>query len=413
MDRTIIHADMNAFYASVECLYHPEIRNKPVAVCGDVEQRHGIVLAKNQHAKKYDIKTGEAIWQAKQKCHDLVTVSAHYDLYMQFSSAARKIYERYTNQIEPFGLDECWLDVSGSLGIFTSGENIANEIRNTIKAELGVTASVGVSWNKIFAKLGSDYKKPDATTLIDRENYKEKFWSLPASDLLYVGRSTTRKLANYGIHTIGQLAETDSNFLHQKLGKWGEYLWSFATGHDISPVAPMGYTSPIKSIGNSMTTYRDVESYEEAWQVIISLSESVARRLRENGFRCKTVQISVRFADLSWVERQAKLNTPSCIVRELATAATQLFKENVNFSKLIRAIGVRACDLVGMDSGYQMNFFGDTKRQERWESIESCVDVLRKRFGTKAVTRAVLMNADIIGESDPLTHDVHPVAFFR
>ena len=411
--RAILHVDVNSFYAAVECLLHPEIRHLPVAVCGDIQQRHGIVLAKNELAKKYGLKTGEAIWEAKQKCHNLVIMPANYELYIQFSKAARKIYERYTDLTEAFGLDENWLDITGSVGVFGSPLKIAQEISEVVKAELGITVSIGLSWNKIYAKLGSDYKKPDAITVFNRENYKEKIWPLPASDLLYVGRSTTKKLGNYGIRTIGQLAESDPDFLRRTLGKWGEYLWAFASGHDISPVSPMGYESPIKSVGNSMTTYRDVESYEEAWQVIISLSESVARRLRENGFRCKTVQLSVRFADLSWVERQVKLNTPSCIVRELATAAMQLFKENVAFSKLIRAIGVRACDLVDMDNGYQINFFGDAKRQEKWEQIESCVDVLRKRFGTKAVTRAVLMNADIIGESDPLTHDVHPVAFFR
>ena len=206
MDRTIIHADMNAFYASVECLYHPELRNKPVAVCGDVEQRHGIVLTKNGIAKKFGVSTGEAIWQAKQKCHELVTLPARYELYMQFSKAAREIFERYTDRIEPFGLDESWMDLTGNLGILGCGEHVADELRSVIKRELGITASVGVSWNKIFAKLGSDYKKPDATTVITRDNFKEKFWPLPACDLLYVGRSTTRKLANYGIHTIGQLA---------------------------------------------------------------------------------------------------------------------------------------------------------------------------------------------------------------
>ena len=413
MDRTILHADMNAFYASVECLYHPELRDKPVAVCGDVEQRHGIILTKNQIAKKFGIQTGEAIWQARQKCHALVTVPAHYELYMQFSKAAREIYERYTDRIEPYGLDENWLDITGNIGIRSSGERVADELRSVINSELGITASVGVSWNKIFAKLGSDYKKPDATTVINRENFKEKFWPLPASELLYVGRSTTRKLANYGIHTIGQLAETNPDFLRRQFGKWGEYLWAFATGHDLSPVAPMGYTSPIKSIGNSMTTWRDIENAEEAWQVITALSESVARRLRENGFRCRTVQISVRDTDLIWFERQKKLPTPACVVREIASAAMQLFIENVRFSKPIRSLGVRACDLVDMACGLQFNFFEDTQKQERWERIEGCVDLLQNRFGKTAVKRARLLGADIIGESDPLTHEVHPVGYFK
>jgi DNA polymerase IV len=413
MDRTILHVDMNAYYASVECFYHPELRDKPVAVAGDVEQRHGIILAKNQIAKKFGIATGEAIWQARQKCNALVTVPAHYDLYMQISKAARSIYERYTDRIEPFGLDENWMDITGNMSAKSSGEQVANELRTVITKELGITASVGVSWNKIFAKLGSDYKKPNATTVFSRENFKEKIWPLPASDLLYVGRATNRKLANYGIHTIGQLAETNPDFLRRQFGKWGEYLWAFATGHDLSPVSPTSYTSPIKSIGNSMTTYRDIENDSEAWQVIMALSESVASRLRENGFRCKTVQISVRDTDLLWFERQRKLTIPSCVAQKIATAAMQLFKENVRFVKPIRSLGVRGCDLVGLDSGFQITFFDNAARQEKREKIEGCIDGLRGRFGKTSVKRAVLLNADIIGESDPLTHEVHPVGFFK
>jgi DNA polymerase-4 len=413
VERIIIHADCNAFYASVECLYHPELRDKPVAVCGDVELRHGIVLTKNGIAKKYGVATGEAIWQAKQKCPNLVTLPARYDLYMQYSQAARKIYERYTDLIEPFGLDEAWCDVSGNGLLYKSGRQIAHEIRQTIKNELGITVSVGVSWNKIFAKLGSDYKKPDAVTIISKNNYKNIVWPLPASDLLYVGPATTRKLANYGIHTIGQLAQTEPDFLKRLLGKWGEYLWAFSNGHDVSPVAPFGYTNPIKSIGNSMTTYRDIENLEEAWQVFLALSESVARRLRENGFRCRTIQISVRDKNLSWFENQTKLTAPCCTVEGIASAAMRLLGEQYSFSIPLRSLGVRACDLVNLSEGVQLSFEDGSLREARFEKIESCVDGLRNRFGRETIKRAVLIGADIIGESDPLTHDVHPVGYFH
>jgi DNA polymerase-4 len=413
MNRVILHSDFNSFYASVECLYHPELREKPVAVCGDVEQRHGIVLAKNQIAKKYGIATGEAIWQAKQKCKELVTLPARYDLYMQFSKAAREIYERYTDLIEPFGLDESWCDVSGCGLHYQSGGQIAHEIRQTIKKELGITVSVGVSWNKVFAKLGSDMKKPDAVTIITRDNFKSNVWPLPASDLLYVGPATTRKLKNYGIHTIGQLAEMDIKFLKMQFGKWGEYLWAFSNGHDVSPVSPIGYASPIKSIGNSMTTWRDIESVEEVWQVFLALSESVARRLRENGFRCRTVQISIRDKDLSWCEFQAKLQLPSCTAKELAGASMKLFKQQYNFSKPLRSLGVRACDLIDGVCGYQISIFNNAEKQIKVERIDRCLDKLRRRFGKDAITRASLIYTDIIGESDPLTHDVHPIGFFH
>lgn len=413
MERTILHSDINSCYANIECLYHPELWNKPVAVCGDVEQRHGIILAKNQPAKKCGVLTGEAIWQAKQKCPNLITVPAHYDLYMEVSKAIRAIYARYTDRIEPFGLDESWLDITGISGLSGSGETVAQEIRRTIKKEIGVTVSIGVSWNKIFAKLGSDYKKPDAVTVITRDNFKEKFWPLPASNLLYVGPATTRKLAKYGIHTIGELACMEDDFLRSLLGKWGEYLWCFANGHDISPVAKMDYYAAIKSIGNSMTTFRDVTCREEAWQVILSLSESVARRLRENGFRCRTVKLSMKDSNFLYKEVQKKLSAPCCTVEEIAKAAVQLLDQYYPFTVPLRAIGVRACDLLSLANGVQTDFFEDTAKRERRERLESCVDKLRCRFGMDAVRRAALLNAEITGESDPLTHVVHPVAFFK
>lgn len=208
-DRTILHCDMNNFYASVECLYNPALRGKPVAVGGDVEARHGIILAKNYEAKKYGVQTGEALWQAKQKCPGLTIVPPSFEKYLRFSRLAREIYGCYTDRIESFGLDECWLDLTGSERLFGGGKAVADKLRERIKFELGVTISVGVSHNKIFAKLGSDMKKPDATTVITRENYKDVVWPLPVSDLLFVGPATTRKLARYGIHTIGQLAQAD------------------------------------------------------------------------------------------------------------------------------------------------------------------------------------------------------------
>ena len=411
MNRVILHSDMNSFYASVECLYHPEIREKPVAVCGDVEQRHGIILTKNQYAKKYGVATGEPIWQAKQKCPNLICLPARYDIYMKFSQAARKIYERYTDQIEPFGLDECWMDITGNADSFEGGNRVADDIRQTIKRELGVTVSVGVSWNKIFAKLGSDYKKPDAITVFTKENYKQKIWPLPACDLLYVGPATTKKLASYGIHTIGELATADSGFLKRLLGKWGEMLWSFANGYDISPVSKMDYTVAIKSIGNSMTTYRDMETVQEAWKVIVALSESVATRLRANGMRCKTIQISLRDTNMMWLERQAKLMVPSCVVSDIAGTSRRLLAANWSFNSPLRALGVRACDLLPMSEGVQQGFFDDSFKREKWENIESCMDKIRGRFGNDAITRAVLVDNDITQESDTLTHTVHPIAF--
>lgn len=412
MERTILHIDMNHYYANVECLYDPSIRNKPVVVGGDEAQRHGIVLTKNPLAKRYGIKTGEGLWEARKKCPGLVVVPAHYDRYIHFSKLAHEIYSRFTDRIEPFGLDECWLDLTGTKELFGDGECVANELRRLIRKELGITASVGVSWNKVFAKLGSDYKKPDATTVFARQNFKEEVWPLPASDLLYVGPSTTRKLYGYGINTIGDLATAPLPLLERRFGKWGGYLYAFANGLDTSPVTAFGHQSPIKSVGNSMTTYRDVETFDEIHQVFLALSESVARRLRENAFRCKTVQISVRDNFLNWFECQMHLAQPACTVLALADAAKSLFRSKYQFVRPLRALGVRACDLVGMESGQQINFFADAQVQQKWEKIESCVDRLRERFGRDAVKRAAILNADITGEADPLTHDVHPIGYF-
>ena len=270
MQRVILHCDMNNFYASVECMLNPELKNKPVAVCGSVEERHGIVLAKNYAAKAFGVSTGEAIWQAKQRCQDLVIVEPHYEQYMKFSKLAREIYGRYTDQIEPYGMDECWLDVTGS-GCMGTGFEIADEIRRTVKFELGLTISAGVSFNKIFAKLGSDMKKPDAITCIEADSFREKIWCLPASDLLGVGRATEKVLSGYGIHTIGELAATSDDFLKCRLGKNGLAIKKYANGLDDSPVMRSDYVSPVKSIGHGITTMQDLENKAEVWCVMLEL----------------------------------------------------------------------------------------------------------------------------------------------
>ena len=317
-ERVILHSDLNNFYASVECLHRPEIRTKPVAVCGDPAARHGIVLAKNYLAKATGIQTGEVIWQARQKCPGLIVLPPNYPLYLRFGRLAREIYAGYTDQVEPFGLDEAWLDVEGSGHIFGDGTRIADEIRERIKSEMGITASVGVSYNKIFAKLGSDLKKPDATTVITRDNFKQVVWPLPASDLLYVGRATQRKLARYGISTIGDIAGTDQEFLHSRLGKCGEVLWSFANGDDNSPVVRMGEESLIKSVGNSITTPRDLETDEDVQMIFYVLSESVAARLREHGFKCRTAHIHIRDKNLFSFGVQGKFTQPTNLSADLA-----------------------------------------------------------------------------------------------
>ena len=413
MGRAILHIDMNSCYASIECLHHPEIRHLPVAVGGDVEARHGIILAKNELAKRAGVKTGEALWQAKQKCPDLVIVPPHYQLYLRFSRMARAIYAEYTDLIEPFGLDEAWIDVTGS-GVFGDAVEIAETIRNRVKFELGITVSIGVSFNKIFAKLGSDYKKPDAVTVFGKDDYREKVWPLPVEELLYVGPATTRKLRARCIRTIGDLAQTDPSLLHSWLGKMGYVLHAFANGNDPSPVAPLGEEAIIKSIGNSTTTPRDLTCEEDVNIIFYVLAESVAARMRENGFRAKTVQISLRDTDLFSFERQCKLESPSCLASELHDAGMRLLRDHYRFRKPLRSVGIRGMDLVPIQTAMQLNFFEDPVRREKRERLEVAVDELRRRFGHAAVSRAVTMCDPSLGTINPKDdHTIHPVGYFK
>jgi len=344
--RVILHSDINACYATIEHLHRPELNGKPLAVGGDPEARHGIILTADYIAKKYGVKTGMALWQAKQVCPELNIVSPRMDLYLRFSRMAHEIYGEYTDLQEPYGVDESWLDVTASSSLKGDGYKIAKEISNRMKSELGITVSIGVSFNKIFAKLGSDYKKPDAITTMYEDEFKSKAWELPASDLLYVGRSTNQKLARFGIKTIGDLAQTDEHLLMSQLGKMGGIFWAFANGYDDSPVKMEHTHAPIKSIGNSTTTPRDLETDEDVKIVLYILAESVAARLRDNGFKCRVVEISVRDNELYSFTRQHKIDHATNITGEIATEAYRIFKENYNWRKPIRSVGVRGADLV-------------------------------------------------------------------
>ena len=413
--RSVLHIDMNACYASIECLYDPSIRNLPVAVGGDIEARHGIILAKNQIAKRFGVKTGEALWQAKQKCPELHIVPPHFDRYLRFSRMAREIYADYTDLVEPFGLDEVWCDVTGTQKLRERGmEALANEIRERVKFELGITVSVGASWNKIFAKLGSDYKKPDAVTVFTPENYRDKVWPLPASDLLGVGRATERKLASRGIRTIGDIAAAPPSMLRGFLGKWGLILHDFAAGYDTSPVARAGDEAVIKSIGNSTTTPRDLCCDEDAGIVYWMLCESVAERMRESGFLCRGVQVHIRDNELASFERQLKLESPTCLASVLHEAAMRLLRENWDWHKPLRSIGVRATDLLPASTPVQCSIFEDSERQEKRERLERSVDDLRRRFGHYCVGRAVCVSDPTLRNISPKDeHVIHPVGYFK
>lgn len=411
--RTILHSDCNGFFASVECLYNPQHRDKPVVVCGDKDKRHGIILAKNEIAKKFNIKTGEAIWQAQQKCPELVTLSAHYDRYIRFSKLCRKIYSDYTDNIEPFGLDEAWLDVTGSALTHGSGKEIAEEIRHRIKQELGITVSIGVSYNKIFAKLGSDYKKPDAVTVITKENYKDIVWKLKASDLLYVGRATEKNLRRLGIFTIGDLATFPLPTLRKNFGKWADILHTFSNGLDLSPVMKSDEVSAVKSIGNSTTAIRDLVCLEDAKIIFMVLCDSVCRRMREHGYRANTVCISIRNSELFTITRQRKLMRSTNLSKDILETCMALFKENCCFDKSIRSLGVSVCDFESSATPLQPTIFCDETLKIKQENLENTLDRIRNRFGSYSIRPAKLMFDNALSGFDPKEdHIVHPVGYF-
>ena len=390
MERTILHSDMNSFYASVESMLDPSLRGKAVAVCGSTENRHGIILAKSQLAKKAGVKTGMVNWEAKLRCPELIMVPPHYEEYIKYSKLAHEIYYRYTDLVEPFGMDECWLDVTRSR-TYGTGEEIAEKIRTACREELGLTVSVGVSFNKIFAKLGSDLKKPDAVTVIREEDFREKIWPLDASELIYVGPATSAKLARYGIRTIGELAAADPELLRLLLGVNGLALWKYANGLDESRVMHKDFVSPVKTIGHGITCSADLETDEEVYKVMLELAQDVGHRLRVHGLAAKGVGIWIRRNDLYGEQFQCRLPLKTQIPHEIAAAGFELYRERFSRARKVRALTIRAIDLVPKSDEEQLSLFVDTARRDRREKLEQTVEALRERFGKNAVTYAILL----------------------
>ena len=391
MTRTILHSDLNSFYASVEIMLAPELRGKAVAVCGAAEERHGIVLAKSEPAKKAGVKTGMANWEAKRLCPELIVLHPTYGQYVKYSRLARGIYQRFTDRVEPFGMDECWLDLTGCGGC-VDGEAAAHKIRETIKSELGMTVSIGVSFNKIFAKLGSDMKKPDAVTVISQSNYREKVWPLPCSELIYVGRATKRKLAVYGIHTIGDIASASPEFLKRILGVNGVSLWTYASGSDTARVMHTDFEVPIKSIGHGITCVEDLVNADEVFLVMLQLAQDVGHKLRENDFLARGVEITVKDNKLAWKQYQAQLEVPTQSPAELAGRARILFNARYDWHLPVRAVTIRAINLIPKSRPVQLLLYDDPGRREKREKLEDAVEDIRARFGKRAIYNACLMS---------------------
>ena len=399
MDRTILHCDCNGFFASVECVLHPEYRNVPMAVCGNPENRHGIILAKNELAKKYGIQTAETIWQAKKKCPQLVLAPAHHDEYSRYSKMVNEIYLQYTDQVEPFSIDESWLDVTGSRELFGDGKTIADELRRRVREELGITISVGVSFNKIFAKMGSDYKKPDATTVITRDNYQELLWKLPVTDMIFVGKSGAQTLYNMGVRTIGDLARTSQDHLTVKLGKLGETLYEYANGLEDSPVLTYDHKREVKSVGNGMTFRRDLVNTQEIELGLYTLCDEVAQRLRKYGLKCRTVSVTIKDTKLKSISRQKALSVPSQLSKDLWQASLELVHGNWNPNKAIRMLTVTAMNVMPEDEAvWQMSIFTSAKEEKnrkKQAALEGALDQIRQKYVDQAVKRAAVLNNDL------------------
>lgn len=415
MERRIFHADFNGFYASVACLEHPELRPHPVAVAGDPKKRHGIILAKNELAKKYGVKTGEAIWQAEAKCPGLITVAPDFPEYQKFSALGRAIYGEYSDRVEPFGLDENWIDVTQSTVSFADAEKLADKIRLRVREELGITVSIGVADNKVFAKLGSDMKKPDAITVLPPDSYREKVWPLPARELLFVGRATEAKLKKYGVWTIGDVANAPEALLRSLLGKGGSMLHAFANGRDAAPVMRTEDTHEAKSIGNGITAPRDLINDEDVYLTLTMLSESVSARLRQSGLRARTVQLGVRDSGLSSFIRQTRLENPTDLTMEIARTAMALFRANYAWQTPVRSVTVSVTDLAhDGDCPTQLSLFSDEARRQRAERAELAVDDIRRRFGYHAIGRAIFLSDGRIGRMNPKEENtIHPVGYLQ
>jgi len=404
--KEILHCDLNNFFASCECILKPELQNFPVAVCGDPEKRHGIVLAKNNLAKSFGIKTAETIFSAKKKCPNLICVPPHYDKYLDFSEQVKKIYYNYTDMIEPYGIDECWLDITGSIKLFGSAEKIANDIKNAVKELTGLTVSIGVSFTKVFAKLGSDLKKPDAVTVISKENYKEKIYGLPVSELFMIGKHTAKKLILLNINTIGELANAPIELLTEHFGVNGKRMKDDANGIESDKVNRIQDIRTIKSMGHGVTTVKDVKSLKDAKTVLYHLAELTATRLRKHGFKGNCVALSLRDNKMFTFTRQISLDNFFNSSLEIAKHAFELLKVNYNFETMVplRTISLSVTHLKHANDNEQLDMFA-IKELEKNAVLENSIDKIRLKYGYNSIKRGLLIENTFItdrhsGEDD-------------
>lgn len=412
-ERVILHLDINHCYAQIEEMLHPELRFIPMVVGGDPEKRHGIILAKNLLAKKFGIKTGEPLRDAMKKCPGLTVVPVHFEEYKYYTEKVKDIYRDYTDQVESFGLDEAWIDVTRSAELHGDGETVAKIIQERVKEEIGLTISIGVSYNKIFAKLGSDLIKPSGLVVISKQNYKEVAWPLPVEDLLYVGPATHAKLARIGVKTIGELAQLPVQTMKSLIGKMGEIIWSFANGDDTSVVDLTTYKREVKSVGNSITAVHDIKNLEEAKIVYQVLVESVASRLKDEKMKGAVISIGLRDKNLVSFGRQQKIDNPTNISDEIFKVVVELVKTSYDFKIPLRSVGV-SVSMLEKDTSYtQLSLFVDEEKRLALKRLDIMVDNIRAKFGFDAIKRASVIQDRVLTSFDPKgDHTIHPVSYF-
>ena len=397
MRKTILHCDLNCFFASAEMLYHPELRDVPMAVAGDPKDRHGIILAKNVPAKRMGVKTAETIKDALKKCPELVLRKPDYETYAYLSDRVRDLYYEYTDQIEPFGIDECWLDITHSISYFGSAQSIVDSLLHRIRQEIGLTLSIGISYNKVYAKLGSDLAKEDSFYRIDS---LKGIRDLPVSALLGVGPQVAKQLESHGIHTIGDAADKPESYLTSILGKFGSVLHRYACGKADDEVSVYGNDHPIvKSISNSTTSKRDVGDLDDLKIVLTLLADNVARRLSEKGMYYKTVHLFLRNRDLKTRTLQIRLKENSDLGKQIYDEALQLFERNCDFVIPYRSVGVAVSDLSFKKDDLQTDLFSqipvyDQKQKDK----ETAMRKIRERFGDDAIfSLRLLQDSDLSG----------------
>lgn len=413
MERIILHSDINHCYAQIEEMKHPHLRHIPMAVGGFEEKRHGIILAKNDLAKTYQIKTGESLREAYAKCPQLTIVHPHYEEYLYYTEQIKDIYRQFSDRVESFGLDEAWMDVSESTRLYGDGVTIAKTIQKKVLEQFGMTISIGISFNKIFAKLGSDMNKHMGLVEITKENFKEIVWPQPVSELLYIGRSTALKLTSCGIHTIGDLAQIHNGFMKEHFGKVGEILYTFANGWDETPVAKSTDQAPIKSVGNAITAVKDIVSFEDAKLIYYVLCESVASRLRESGLKGNVVHLSLRNTNLISFTRQKTISQPTNLCEEIMPVILDLLKKHYDFQIPLRTIGVSISGLRKDDGYVQMNLFTSEKQREKQQVLEETMDAIRDKFGFDKIKRcSMILDQEFTGFDPKHDHIIHPVSFF-